>query len=97
MFIALGFIALGTGFFKGNLQVLVGNLYDNPNYSKNRDLAYSIFYMCINIGAFFAPSMAEAISNYILKGAGMVYNSKIPVSYTHLNQRSHRQVQHQYL
>ena len=78
MFIALGFIALGTGFFKGNLQVLVGNLYDNPKYSKNRDLAYSIFYMCINIGAFFAPSMAEAISNYILKGAGMVYNSKIP-------------------
>lgn len=78
MFCALGLIAIGTGFFKGNLQVLVGNLYDNPKYSKNRDLAFSIFYMCINVGAFFAPSMAEAISNFILKGSGMVYNSKIP-------------------
>lgn len=78
MFFALGLIALGTGLFKGNLQVLVGNLYDSPKYSPNRDLAFSIFYMCINIGAFFAPSMAEAISNYILKGAGMFYNSQIP-------------------
>lgn len=78
MFMALGFISLGTGFFKGNLQVLVGNLYDNPKYSKNRDLAFSIFYMCINIGAFFAPSMAEAITNFILKGSNLVYNSKIP-------------------
>lgn len=78
MFCALGLIAIGTGFFKGNLQVLVGNLYDSPKYSKNRDLAFSIFYMCINIGAFFAPSMAEAISNYILKGSGMFYNNQIP-------------------
>ncbi len=78
MFFALGLIALGTGLFKGNLQVLVGNLYDSPKYSSNRDLAFSIFYMCINIGAFFAPSMAEAISNYILKGSGMSYNSQIP-------------------
>lgn len=78
MFMSLGLIAIGTGFFKGNLQVLVGNLYDSPKYSKNRDLAFSIFYMCINIGAFFAPSMAEAISNFVLKGSGMVYNSKIP-------------------
>ncbi|MGL4328053.1 MAG: MFS transporter, partial [Tannerellaceae bacterium] len=30
MFGALGLIALGTGFFKGNLQALVGNLYDDP-------------------------------------------------------------------
>lgn len=78
MFLALLLIAIGTGLFKGNLQALVGNLYDNPKYSKNRDLAYSIFYMCINIGAFFAPSTAEAISNFILKGSGLVYNSKIP-------------------
>lgn len=66
MFSALVLIALGTGFFKGNLQVLVGNLYDNPKYSKNRDLAFSIFYMCINIGAFFAPSMADTITEYIM-------------------------------
>ncbi|WP_294141327.1 peptide MFS transporter [uncultured Sanguibacteroides sp.] len=78
MFISLGLIALGTGFFKGNLQVLVGNLYDSPKYSKNRDLAFSIFYMCINIGAFFAPSMAEAITNSIMGKSGLEYSGKIP-------------------
>ena len=59
-------IAMGTGCFKGNLQALVGNLYDDPKYSAKRDLAFSIFYMCINIGAFFAPSAAEGVSNYFL-------------------------------
>ncbi|HYW96665.1 MAG TPA: MFS transporter, partial [Bacteroidales bacterium] len=41
---ALIVISLGTGFFKGNLQALVGNLYDDPKYSKNRDVAFNIFY-----------------------------------------------------
>ena len=34
---ALVFIALGTGLFKGNLQVMVGNLYDDPKYADKRD------------------------------------------------------------
>lgn len=78
MFGALALIALGTGFFKGNLQALVGNLYDDPRYSSKRDLAFSIFYMCINIGAFFAPSAAEAVSNYFLGKSGFTYNGAIP-------------------
>jgi len=75
---ALAVISLGTGLFKGNLQALVGNLYDDPKYSGNRDNAFNIFYMGINIGAFFAPSAAEAIGNWVLKSAGLVYNTKIP-------------------
>ncbi|MEG1648301.1 MAG: peptide MFS transporter [Rikenellaceae bacterium] len=75
---ALALIAIGTGLFKGNVQALVGNLYDNPKYSKKRDLAYSLFYMCINIGAFFAPSAAKAISNYFLAKHGLFYNAQIP-------------------
>lgn len=78
MFGALALIAVGTGFFKGNLQALVGNLYDNPKYSKNRDLAFSLFYMCINIGAFFAPSMADAITNWVMGKSDLVYNGNIP-------------------
>ena len=78
MFVALVCIALGTGLFKGNLQVLVGNLYDEPKYSANRDVAFSIFYMCINIGAFFAPSAATAVSEYFLKKGGFTYVSEIP-------------------
>ena len=41
MFGALFLIALGTGLFKGNLQVMVGNLYDDPKYSDKRDTAFS--------------------------------------------------------
>ena len=54
MFGALALIALGTGLFKGNLQVMVGNLYDDPKYSSKRDAAFSLFYMAINIGAMFS-------------------------------------------
>jgi len=76
---ALFTIALGTGLFKGNLQALVGNLYDDPKYSSKRDSAFTIFYMCINIGAMFAPTAAEAVNNYILKAAHFTYDSRIPV------------------
>ena len=75
---ALAIISLGTGFFKGNLQALVGNMYDDPKYSSNRDNAFNIFYMGINIGAFFAPSAAGAVGNWVLKGKGLTYDSSIP-------------------
>ncbi len=75
--IALTVISLGTGFFKGNLQALVGNMYDDPKYDSNRDNAFNIFYMGINIGAFFAPSAATAASDFVLKQKGLEYNSKI--------------------
>ena len=64
MFGALVMISLGTGLFKGNLQVLVGNLYDVDGYQDKRDAGFSIFYMAINIGALFAPSAAVAMMNY---------------------------------
>ncbi len=78
MFGALALIAVGTGLFKGNLQVMVGNLYDDAKYSSKRDAAFSLFYMAINIGAMFAPSMAKAVTNFFLKGAGLVYDANIP-------------------
>jgi POT family proton-dependent oligopeptide transporter len=78
MISALTLITLGTGLFKGNLQVLVGNLYDDPKYSSKRDVAFSIFYMCINIGAFFAPSMAEWITNFSLQQHALTYQAQIP-------------------
>jgi POT family proton-dependent oligopeptide transporter len=78
IYIALGVISLGTGLFKGNLQALVGNLYDDPKYSAKRDSAFNIFYMCINIGAMFAPTAAEAINNFILKASHYTYDGRIP-------------------
>ena len=75
---ALALISIGTGLFKGNLQVLVGNLYDDPRYSAKRDSAFSLFYMAINIGAMFAPSAATAITNRFLGKAGLIYKADIP-------------------
>lgn len=67
---SLGLISLGTGLFKGNLQVMVGNLYDDPKYANKRDAAFSLFYMAINIGALFAPTAAIEIMNYGMNDLG---------------------------
>ena len=78
MFGALTLIAIGTGLFKGNLQVMVGNLYDDPKYASKRDAAFSLFYMAINVGSMFAPSMAKAMTNWSLSKYELVYNANVP-------------------
>lgn len=75
MFAGLACVSLGTGLFKGNLQVLVGNLYDSPQYASSRDSAFSLFYMAINLGSMFAPSMAKWITNLYLGQYGFVYDA----------------------
>ena len=76
--IALFVIAFGNGLFKGNLQAVVGQLYDPPKYSHLRDSAFSVFYMGINIGAFFAPYAATSLRNWLLARDGLFYNAKLP-------------------
>jgi len=71
-------IALGNGMFKGNLQAVVGQLYDSPQYSKVRDSAFMIFYMGINIGAFFAPFVATGIRNWYLGTQGFEHDGSLP-------------------
>ena len=70
MFAALLLISFGTGLFKGNLQVMVGNLYDDPQYASRRDSGFSIFYMAINIGALFAPTAAVSIMKWAEESLG---------------------------
>ncbi len=76
--IALFTIAFGNGLFKGNLQAVVGQMYDNPQYSKLRDTAFMIFYMGINVGAFFAPYAANGIRNWWLKTNGFLHDGSLP-------------------
>lgn len=85
MLLSLFLIAAGTGLFKGNLQALVGKIYDDPRFSKRRDMAFSIFYMFINIGAFFAPSMGNWITNNVLAKENYFYDATIPANYNKLN------------
>ena len=75
---ALILIATGTGLFKGNLQVMVGDLYNNPKYAGQRDSAFSIFYMLINVGSMFAPGMATYMCNKAMAAQGLVYNAELP-------------------
>ena len=74
MFAALVLISFGTGLFKGNLQVMVGNLYDDPKYADRRDAAFSLFYMAINIGAMFAPTAAVKIMAWAQDALGYSIN-----------------------
>ena len=65
--VGLAVIAFGNGLFKGNLQALVGQMYDNPKYSHLRDAGFQIFYMFINVGAVFAPFIAIGVRNWWLR------------------------------
>ncbi len=76
--IGLMTIALGNGLFKGNLQAVVGQMYDDPRYSKLRDTAFMIFYMGINVGAFFAPYAANTMRNWWLKTNGFAHDGSVP-------------------
>jgi len=78
IFVSLFVIALGTGFFKGNLVVILGNLYESQGYKKMHAAAFNIFYMGINIGAFFAPYAATGIRNWLMAKDGFFYNAKLP-------------------
>jgi POT family proton-dependent oligopeptide transporter len=71
-------IAFGNGLFKGNLQAVVGQLYDDPKYSDKRDVGFQIFYMFINIGGFFAPFIAIGVRNWWLQAKGFLYNADLP-------------------
>ncbi|MDJ0341286.1 oligopeptide:H+ symporter [Streptomyces sp. H10-C2] len=53
-FAGLGLVALGSGLLKANISTMVGHLYDGPD-DPRRDGGFTVFYMGINMGAFFAP------------------------------------------
>ena len=79
-------IAFGNGLFKGNLQALVGQMYDNETYAKMRDSGFSLFYMFINVGALFSPIAAVGIRNAWLTRQGFEYNSSLPeLCHAHLH------------
>ncbi|MBQ1909735.1 MAG: peptide MFS transporter [Bacteroidaceae bacterium] len=89
--VALTFIAFGNGLFKGNLQAIVGQMYDNLeadaakqgpealNVAKSRrDSGFQIFYVFINIGGLLAPFVAPLLREWWLKANGFLYNANLP-------------------
>lgn len=88
---ALAMIACGNGLFKGNLQAIVGQMYDNfeADAAKQgedklkwaqgqRDAGFQIFYVFINIGALAAPFIAPLLRSWWLKTNGLLYNADLP-------------------
>src|SRR5208337_5202458 len=76
-FPALLFLILGNGAFKPNISTQVGNLY--PPGDPRRDRAFTIFYMGINLGAFFSPLVCGTLGQrlgwhygFAAAGVGMV-------------------------
>jgi POT family proton-dependent oligopeptide transporter len=79
MFISLGCIIVGNGFFKPNISTLLGNFYNTDELKPKKDVAYNIFYMGINIGAFFCNFVAAYLRNkygwgyaFAAAGVGMI-------------------------
>ena len=81
MMAALVLISVGTGLFKGNLQVMVGNLYDDPRYADKRDSGFSLFYMAINVGSLFAPTTAVGIKAWAEQSLGYSSNDAYHFSF----------------
>ena len=88
---ALVLIATGNGLFKGNLQAIVGQMYDNYEAEaakegpealaiakSRRDSGFQIFYVFINIGGVIAPFVAPLLRSAMLKLDGFIYNADLP-------------------
>lgn len=66
MYTGLVLLIIGNGFFKPNISTLVGDLYEEKD--PKRDAAFTIFYMGINLGAFFAPLIVAFVTDKVMGG-----------------------------
>jgi POT family proton-dependent oligopeptide transporter len=62
MWAGLTALIIGNGFFKPNISTMVGQLY--PANDRRIDSAFTIFYMGINLGAFFSPLVCSSFNEY---------------------------------
>ena len=67
-YLGLFLIVIGTGLLKGNVSVIVGQLYSKEDI--RRDAGFSIFYMGINLGAFIAPLVCGYLGQRVSWHAG---------------------------
>lgn len=71
LYLSMTLVIMGNGFFKPNISTLLGNVYTTPEYIKQKDDGYNIFYMGINIGAFICNFFGAAL--YITYGWGAAF------------------------
>ncbi len=83
MWSGLTFLIIGNGFFKPNISTMVGQLY--PQNDSRIDGAFTIFYMGINMGAFFSPLICGGLGDtgnihdfkygFLAAGIGMIIST----------------------
>ncbi|TXE07271.1 peptide MFS transporter [Seonamhaeicola algicola] len=67
LYLGLGLLVIGTGFFKPNITSIISEMYkENP---EKKDGAYTIFYMGVNAGAFFGMMLC----GYLAEKVGWSY------------------------
>ncbi len=71
LYVSMTLVMVGNGFFKPNISTLLGNVYTTPEYVKQKDDGYNIFYMGINLGAFICNFFGAAL--YIVYGWGAAF------------------------
>ena len=63
LYLAMGLLIIGNGYFKPNISTLLGKLYKTND--TRRDSGFSIFYIGINLGAFLAPLIVGYVGETI--------------------------------
>ena len=63
LYIGLGLLVIGTGFFKPNMTSILSEMY--KNFPEKKDGAYTIFYMGVNAGAFFGMMLCGYLANEV--------------------------------
>ena len=63
LYLAIGMLIIGNGYFKPNISSLLGKLYKSNDV--RRDSGFSIFYVGINVGAFLAPLIVGYVGETI--------------------------------
>jgi POT family proton-dependent oligopeptide transporter len=89
VYLGLALIAIGTGLFKGNITNLLGSCYKDND--PNRERGFTLFYVGINLGSFFASILCAIVaSNYGwdygfgLAGIGMFIGLVVFTKFQHI-------------
>ncbi len=89
LYLALSFLIVGNGFFKPNMPIILSGLYEEND--PRRDGGFTIYYMSVNLGAFFSPILCGIVGEtygwhygFTIAGIGMVAGLFIFLKFGHV-------------
>lgn len=89
LYLALSFLIVGNGFFKPNMPIILSGLYEEND--PRRDGGFTIYYMSVNLGAFFSPILCGIVGEtygwhygFTIAGIGMLAGLFIFLKFGHI-------------